>query len=128
MWAGLGHVFQGPFSTVDFNMTFGILFQAWQLWNEGRSLDLVDSSITDSCPTNEVLRCIHVGLLCVQENVTSRPTMLAVVSMLSNEMAIPPPKKPAYCDKKNFLDADSSTSCPGSYSINEMTVTEVQAR
>ncbi|XP_058094741.1 G-type lectin S-receptor-like serine/threonine-protein kinase SRK [Magnolia sinica] len=110
------------------NPDSNLMGHAWHLWNEGRSLDLVDSSIADSCPTNEVLRCIHVGLLCVQENVTSRPTMLSVVSMLCNEMAIPPPKKPAYCNKKNFMDADSSTSGAGSYSINEMTTTEVQAR
>ncbi|XP_058094797.1 G-type lectin S-receptor-like serine/threonine-protein kinase At1g11410 isoform X2 [Magnolia sinica] len=110
------------------NPDSNLMGHAWQLWNEGKSLDLLDSSIADSCPTNEVLRCIHVGLLCVQENVTSRPTMLSVVSMLCNEMAIPPPKKPAYSNKKNFMDADSSTSGAGSYSINEMTATEVHAR
>ncbi|KAK2991008.1 hypothetical protein RJ640_005490 [Escallonia rubra] len=31
-----------------------------------------------------ILRCIHIGLLCVQENVASRPTMASVVLMLNS--------------------------------------------
>nr|XP_023890086.1 G-type lectin S-receptor-like serine/threonine-protein kinase CES101 [Quercus suber] len=46
--------------------SYGVLLLeiAWQLWNEGRGLELIDPTILDeSCPPSEVLRCIHVGLL-----------------------------------------------------------------
>ncbi|KAL5999736.1 hypothetical protein ACLOJK_038021 [Asimina triloba] len=102
--------------------------EAWDLWNEGRSLELVNSAISDTCSTGELLRCVQVGLLCVQENSITRPTMLSVVSMLGNETAMPPPKKPAYSSKKFFFDPDSSTSGAASRSTNEITVTELKAR
>ncbi|KAK2654859.1 hypothetical protein Ddye_014715 [Dipteronia dyeriana] len=71
---------------------------AWQLWNEGKALNLIDKTIDESSPPpNEVLRFIHVGLLCVQDQAADRPTTSDVVSMLSNEtMFLPPPKQPAF--------------------------------
>ncbi|KDO37223.1 hypothetical protein CISIN_1g037520mg, partial [Citrus sinensis] len=70
---------------------------AWQLWNEGKCIELVDTALDESCSPNEVLRCIHVGLLCVQDQPTDRPTMSDVVSMLTNEtMILPAPKQPAF--------------------------------
>uniref|UniRef100_A0A1Y3BW27 Protein kinase domain-containing protein n=1 Tax=Helianthus annuus TaxID=4232 RepID=A0A1Y3BW27_HELAN len=47
----------------------------WSLYNEGRSLDLVDTSCTESCHPDEVIRSIKVGLLCVQHNAGDRPHM-----------------------------------------------------
>ncbi|KAK6917410.1 PAN/Apple domain [Dillenia turbinata] len=38
------------------------------------------------------LRCIHIGLLCVQECAVDRPTMLEVVLMLCSDAALPSPK------------------------------------
>jgi hypothetical protein len=38
--------------------------QAWNLWNEGKPEDLIDSSIVDSYITDDALLCIHLGLLC----------------------------------------------------------------
>ncbi|KAL5972602.1 hypothetical protein ACLOJK_039407 [Asimina triloba] len=129
---GMARIFGGNQTQANTNRVqlawIVVLFQAWDLWNEGRSLELVDSAISDTCSTGELLRCVHVGLLCVQENSITRPTMLSVVSMLGNETAMPPPKKPAYSSKKNFFDPDSSTSGAASRSTNEITVTELEAR
>ncbi|KDO56866.1 hypothetical protein CISIN_1g046791mg [Citrus sinensis] len=70
---------------------------AWQLWNEGKVLELVDIALEGSFSPNEVLRCIHVGLLCVQDQATDRPAMPDVVSMLANEsLSLPAPKQPAF--------------------------------
>ncbi|KAF6160511.1 hypothetical protein GIB67_019280 [Kingdonia uniflora] len=44
-----------------------LLGHAWKLWKEGTVLKQIDTSIEDSLQTSEVLRCIHVGLLCVQQ-------------------------------------------------------------
>jgi hypothetical protein len=61
------------------------MMQAWQLWNEGKALELMDPLLIDSCGPDEFLRYIHIGLLCVQENANDRPTMSSAVVMLKNE-------------------------------------------
>ncbi|XP_049931593.1 uncharacterized protein LOC116246309 [Nymphaea colorata] len=61
-----------------------IVGYVWRLWRENRALELVDQRMPEPLQKNEILRCIHVGLLCVQENATERPTMSRVVLMLSN--------------------------------------------
>jgi len=44
-----------------------------------------------------LFRCVHIGLLCVQELVRDRPIMATVISMLHIEiMDIYPPSQPAY--------------------------------
>ncbi|KAL5972604.1 hypothetical protein ACLOJK_039409 [Asimina triloba] len=131
---GMARIFGGNQTQANTNRVMGTYlpynfeFLAWELWKEGRSLDLVDSTIADSCSTSEVMRCVHVGLLCVQEHSMNRPTMLSVVSMLSNETAMPQPTKPAYSSKNNFLDPDSSAKWVESRSTNDLTITELAAR
>nr|GMD91806.1 cysteine-rich receptor-like protein kinase 25 [Ipomoea batatas] len=60
---------------------------AWKHWREGRALDMVDQSLGGLYSRNEVIQCIHVGLLCVQEEVDDRPTMANVVLMLNSHSA-----------------------------------------
>jgi len=43
-------------------------------------LELVDDILDDATTFSlEILRCIHVGLLCVQQNPENRPNMSSVV-------------------------------------------------
>ena len=100
--------------------------QVWELWREDRALDIVDSSIKGSCVSDEVLRCIQVGLLCVQEEVVDRPTMLAAHLMLSSERTLPSPKQPAVIFNRPSKKLDSVTGA--SCSINEVTITKFEAR
>ncbi|CAL8139639.1 unnamed protein product [Prunus armeniaca] len=58
----------------------GFLAYAWHSWNEGRGLELVDEVLADSYSSSEVMRCVCIGLLCVQDNAADRPTMLDVVA------------------------------------------------
>ncbi|CAA2954677.1 G-type lectin S-receptor-like serine threonine-kinase At4g27290 isoform X1 [Olea europaea subsp. europaea] len=44
-----------------------LLGHAWMLYREGRSLELVDAYLGISDYLSEVLRSIHVGLLCIQQ-------------------------------------------------------------
>ncbi|PNT65692.1 hypothetical protein BRADI_3g00950v3 [Brachypodium distachyon] len=67
-----------------------LLAYAWSLWIDDRATDLVDSSLAKSCSYSEALRCIQIGLLCVQDNPNSRPLMSSVVTMLENETTPPP--------------------------------------
>ena len=60
-------------------------------------MQLLDSNLTDSYSRDEVLRCIHIGLLCVQEDPAARPTMAIVVNMLTSYSVSPPlPQQPAF--------------------------------
>lgn len=72
---------------------------------------MIDPLIVDSCPIDEALRYIHIGLLCVQEDAADRPTMSLVVLMLGSEYAgLPEPKKPAfYAGKVVSTSGGSST-------------------
>ncbi|KAL6134443.1 hypothetical protein ACLB2K_066674 [Fragaria x ananassa] len=103
---------------------------AWQLWNEDRGFELADPGLDESCPITEVLRCIHVGLLCVQDHAEDRPTMPDVVSMLSNQnILLPPPKQPAFfinTAEKEFIETSGKES--GSCSTNDVTITVMEAR
>ncbi|KAD5802733.1 hypothetical protein E3N88_14093 [Mikania micrantha] len=81
----------------DVEHPLNLLGLAWELWNQGKGLELMDPVLEDTCTPKEVMTCIHVGLLCVQDHATDRPTMSEVVSMLTNEhVHLPNPKPPAF--------------------------------
>lgn len=69
---------------------------AWKSWKDGTASNIVDPMINNGS-TNEIMRCIHIGLLCVQENLADRPTMASVVLMLhSYSITLPVPSEPAF--------------------------------
>ncbi|KAI5386369.1 hypothetical protein KIW84_072773 [Lathyrus oleraceus] len=98
----------------------------WTPWTEGKALDTVDPTLNQSYPPDIVLRCIQIGLLCVQEKAMNRPSMLEVVFMLCNETPLCQPQKPAVLFNGS-QDWQESTSGGGS-SINEVTETSISAR
>ncbi|KAI8010270.1 G-type lectin S-receptor-like serine/threonine-protein kinase, partial [Camellia lanceoleosa] len=51
---------------------------AWRLYKEGKATELIDVQLRNSCNLTEVLRSIHVGLLCVQQRPGDRPSMESV--------------------------------------------------
>ncbi|GMP75302.1 hypothetical protein CsSME_00032449 [Camellia sinensis var. sinensis] len=69
----------------------------WQLWNEGKGLEMIDPLLMESCDLDEFLRYMHIGLLCVQEDAYDRPTMSSVVVMLKSEaVTLGQPERPAF--------------------------------
>ncbi|XXG83032.1 hypothetical protein AAC387_Pa10g0888 [Persea americana] len=124
------------------NRAEDLLSYAWRHWKDGRARELLDSSLGESYPVNEVLRCIHIGLLCVQENVTDRPTMSLVVLMLDScSTTVPLPSPPAYFVvtrmESDVLSKeydwqinvpDRSTTKLISSSTNEEPITELEPR
>lgn len=85
----------------------------------------------ESFSIHEVLRCLQVGLLCVQERAEDRPTMASVVLMLGSESAsLPLPKLPGFCMGWNPNETDSSSSKQDdvSFTVNQVTVTTLNAR
>ncbi|KAJ9554442.1 hypothetical protein OSB04_018487 [Centaurea solstitialis] len=71
-----------------------LLGHAWRLYKEDMTIELMSSSLLNSCIVSEVLCSIHVGLLCVQHHAEDRPTMLSVVLMLVSEGVLPQPREP----------------------------------
>lgn len=59
------------------------------LYREGRSSELVDTCVRNSCSLSEVVQSIHIGLLCVQEWPVNRLSMSSVVKMLGNDSVLP---------------------------------------
>ncbi|CAK8530431.1 unnamed protein product [Lathyrus sativus] len=114
------------------NDDMNLLKNAWGQWREGKALELIDSAIGNSYTESEVLRCIHVGLLCVQERAEDRPTMPSVLLMLGSETALmPEPRSPGFSlgRSKNPLETDSSSSKQDeTWSVNQVTVTLLDAR
>ncbi|KAK9050211.1 hypothetical protein SSX86_030818 [Deinandra increscens subsp. villosa] len=78
-----------------------LLGHAWRLYTQGRSIELMSASLRGSCIASEVLRCLQVGLLCVQHHAEDRPTMLSVVLMLVSEGVLPQPKQPAFYSEES---------------------------
>ncbi|CAL9187479.1 unnamed protein product [Musa hybrid cultivar] len=112
----------------DSESSSNLLRYSWELWREGKSLDLLDSSLDIPESGEEISRCINIALLCAQENAADRPTMSAVVSMLTSGAAsLPAPRPPAF-----FLVAVSkkrlSSSLEGTSTENDATVTALTGR
>lgn len=105
-----------------------ISFQAWRLYKEGKSLELMDVSVGNSWCESEVLRSIQVGLLCSQQHLEDRPYMSSVVTMLDGDGAVPQPKQPGFFTDKSVHEVECSPSRSAQYSINEATFTELDAR
>ncbi|KAF9609264.1 hypothetical protein IFM89_014458 [Coptis chinensis] len=106
-----------------------LLGHAWSLWNEGKSIELVDESIRDSCLVPEVVRCTHIGLLCVQKSIEQRPTMSTVLLMLSSEsVVLPEPQRPGFYVERSPIEGKPSYSNEGSYISNDFTITLVEGR
>ncbi|KAG6661039.1 hypothetical protein CIPAW_03G147400 [Carya illinoinensis] len=100
---------------------------AWELWRERKGLELMDSSLVESHSEHPVLRCIHVGLLCVQEFPVDRHTMSDVISMLINEsLPLPIPKQAAFSTQRQLTEVGllgggkESTPASATVTISEM--------
>lgn len=101
--------------------------QAWSLWEDGNTKDFVDSSIVDSCSLVETSQCIHIGLLCVQDNPNARPLMSSIVSTLENgDTSLPPPKQPIYFAERNHGTDGAAEAIANS--ANTMSVTALEGR
>ncbi|TYK26352.1 G-type lectin S-receptor-like serine/threonine-protein kinase [Cucumis melo var. makuwa] len=100
-----------------------LLGHAWKLWDEGNGLELMDETLKDQFQKCEAIRCIQVGLLCVQENPDERPAMWSVLSMLESEnMVLSQPKQPGFYTERmvsNMHKLAVGNSCTS----NEVTLT-----
>ena len=96
------------------------------MWKEGKTGHLADSSIMDTCLPDEILLCIQVALLCVQENPDIRPHMAYVVLSLENRSTtLPKPNQPAYFTQRS---TEMEQIIYNNNSVNTLTLTNIEAR
>ncbi|KAJ8531581.1 hypothetical protein K7X08_027015 [Anisodus acutangulus] len=112
-----------------------LLSYVWQNWRDGTPLNIMDPTLGESYSRNEVIQCIHIGLLCVQEDVNERPTMASVVLMLNSySVTMRAPQQPAFFFRSRTemlpkgLESDQSTSKSIPLSMNEVSITELAPR
>uniref|UniRef100_A0A0D3F538 non-specific serine/threonine protein kinase n=1 Tax=Oryza barthii TaxID=65489 RepID=A0A0D3F538_9ORYZ len=78
---------------------------------------------------SEILKCIHIGLLCVQENPGDRPRMSNVILMIvGKSTTLPAPSRPAFLfrlNDENHIHHGINNLNP---SLNKVTITELEPR
>ncbi|XP_072080916.1 G-type lectin S-receptor-like serine/threonine-protein kinase At4g27290 [Arachis hypogaea] len=109
------------------NHRFNLLGHVWKLFIEDNCSEIVDPSIRNSSDLSRVIRAIHVGLLCVQQNPEDRPSMLHVLMMLSSECTLLQPKMPGFFTERDLV-GDTSSSKSELVSFNEISVSVVHPR
>eukprot|EP01018_Ginkgo_biloba_P036590 Gb_35041 [translate_table: standard] len=94
-----------------------ILEWTWRLYKRGQILDVIDEELVRSCPQEQALRCIHVGLLCTQADPALRPPFSNVILMISsNSVTLGDPTKPAFV---NVSHSHTSKSSSGNHADSE---------
>lgn len=102
--------------------------QAWKLWKEDNALDFIDEGIWSSSFQAEIMRCMHIGLLCVQESPVNRPSISTVLSMLSSEIVdLLAPEHPGFTDRVSYSLVRSSSPSQAR-SANKLTLTVLEGR
>ncbi|KAF5782696.1 putative protein kinase RLK-Pelle-DLSV family [Helianthus annuus] len=106
---------------------FNLLGHAWMLWNRRQPLETLDPVVQDPSFENQIIRCIHVALLCVQQYPEDRPKMSTVYAMLSyDNIELPEPKEPGFCRESYTKKLD--TSAIDLSTVNEVTMTTLGGR
>ncbi|KAI9096027.1 hypothetical protein K1719_026174 [Acacia pycnantha] len=108
----------------DSQYAYGLISYTWKKWRYDKLEEILDSNINEVGSTNAVIKCIQLGLLCVQENPNTRPSMATVVSYLNNDsIQLPLPHEPAFVlhgQPEDITTNGSGESC----SINEASMSE----
>ncbi|RHN40741.1 putative protein kinase RLK-Pelle-DLSV family [Medicago truncatula] len=106
-------------SFYDGDRPLNLIGHAWELWNDGEYLKLMDPTLNDTFVPDEVKRCIHVGLLCVEQYANDRPTMSDVISMLTNKYELTTiPRRPAFYVRRDILDGETTSKVPDIYTYS----------
>ncbi|XP_010439212.1 PREDICTED: cysteine-rich receptor-like protein kinase 5 [Camelina sativa] len=101
----------------------------WRVWNNESPMEVVDPSFQDSYQINEITRCIHIALLCVQEEAEDRPTMSTVVQMLTtSSIALAAPRPPGCFFQTKHEKFGPSMGSSALCSVDDASITHVTPR
>ncbi|GLT48443.1 hypothetical protein SLA2020_220680 [Shorea laevis] len=106
-----------------------LLTFAWKLWSKGQGMEMIEPLLLQSCVASEVLKCVHIGLLCVQEDPADRPTMSSVIVMLVGEtITLPKPTEPAFSVGRVVAEPVLPSLDNIVNSVNEVTLSNLSPR
>ena len=92
----------------------------------------MDPSFQENYQTNEITRCIHIALLCVQEEAEDRPTMSAILQMLTtSSISLAVPRPPGFFFRSRHEQAgraDPAMDMSALFSVNDASITSVAPR
>ncbi|XP_018840678.2 G-type lectin S-receptor-like serine/threonine-protein kinase At1g11330 [Juglans regia] len=109
--------------------TMNLLGFAWNMWKTDNMAVLIDPKVLKPDFEKEILRCIHVGLLCVQDLAKDRPTVSIAISMLRSEIDdLPSPRQLGFTANQTAPETQASYHNQSIRSINNVTVTMVHGR
>ncbi|XP_058779678.1 G-type lectin S-receptor-like serine/threonine-protein kinase CES101 [Vicia villosa] len=119
-------------SFYDADHPLNLVGHAWELWNDGEYMQLIDPSLSDSIVPDEAKRCIHVGLLCVEQYANDRPTMSDVISMLANNYELVTlPTRPAFYIRREISEDETTpkvlVSDTDTYSTTAISSSEIKS-
>nr|GMD23279.1 cysteine-rich receptor-like protein kinase 3 [Ipomoea batatas] len=83
------------------------ILQHWNLFRAGKLYEAVDASLEERA-REEATRQLQIGLVCVQASPELRPSMSAVVKMISGEQDIPEPTQPPFLTSNSAAGSSSS--------------------
>ncbi|CAM0906160.1 unnamed protein product [Alopecurus aequalis] len=87
-----------------------LLTLVWEHWTAGSISELIDPGMGNAFSWSDALRCIHIGLLCVQGDPAGRPAMSSVLMMLgSDTVSLQAPPKPAFYARRNGGNSSSTS-------------------
>ncbi|XP_068487192.1 G-type lectin S-receptor-like serine/threonine-protein kinase At1g67520 isoform X2 [Phaseolus vulgaris] len=104
-------------SFYDDDHPLNLVGHVWELWKDDKYFELVDPSLNEVFDHEEVQRCIHIGLLCVEHYANDRPTMSNIILMLTSKSEIVSlPQIPAFYVQRYMYPENLSSleSCTGS--------------
>ncbi|KAL1537443.1 non-specific serine/threonine protein kinase [Salvia divinorum] len=123
-------IIKGKKNTHYFNdeLSLSLIGCAWKMWSEGDGLSFVEESIASRETEEEMVRCIQIGLLCVQGYPKDRPSIEMVLSMLSRDIVeLAAPKQPVFAENGSTKDSNGSTH-QNVYSSYELTHSVLDGR
>ncbi|CAN7120466.1 unnamed protein product [Brassica rapa subsp. narinosa] len=107
----------------------GLLAYAWESWCESKGTNLLDRHLDYSWNGIEVARCVHVGILCVQQEAADRPNILEVLSMITSTTYLPIPKQPIFAvQTQNVETSNYMSSSKDLFSVNDLTHYVIQGQ
>ncbi|XP_031130881.1 cysteine-rich receptor-like protein kinase 10 [Ipomoea triloba] len=109
---------------------FSVKSDAWEQWRDSWPLKILDLALGESYAINEVVQCVHIGLLCVQEDADERPTMTDVMLILNSNSTNNwlTPHQPAFYRSSGNEKMLRQIKLDQSMSVNEVSISELYPR
>ncbi|KAG0477270.1 hypothetical protein HPP92_014111 [Vanilla planifolia] len=107
-------------SFIEMGNSLNLQTYVWQHWVEGTAKEVIDDVLGGMYALEDVLRCLNIGLLCIQAEPAQRPTMASALLMLSGANdSLPAPALPGYftgtTTRSHWLESQRSDGITETY-------------